>query len=439
MEATVLVSRETRPAEFETGIDDLDVALLQGVVDHLFVLRDADAACRVDHDAARGVLELECVDGGEEQFLLKVAALVHVRQRALHFDAGVSADHAKARARGIQQNAIELELLEVVTDLSAVMDASDDVLDAQPVHVGHRGLLPVRSQIVGKDETRVPHELRDVRRLSARSSGHVQHPLVWLRRQRHDGTHGCRALQHVMAAEVFWRGTDGDGTFDDLQPHLGPAGERIQGHAALHQCHGKILAPRFQRVGSHHHGPWFVGILHKLEGFGGAEHGEKVRHQFRQVTEEIGHECGQRLHVIAARSTGFAPLLEICQYLQDGIDVRSDLGRWNDAVNILLQFLLRRQVVHFRVPIHHVAHLVFCLLLFLLTFRIQQPGLAFDLEFFVVAVAVVITITGFVVVVVIIVTIITVLLIGRRQELRRLLRLVLIILRCQLQPFGILI
>ena len=157
---------------------------------------------------------------------------MHISHGSLNLDGRVARDDAQAGAGSVQQNFVEL-VRPKAAQLPPVISAGDDIAHPQTMHVSHCGLLTIGLEIVCNDGTGVSHELGQVRCLSSGGGRHVQNTLVGLRTKGHDRTHRGGALEHVVAGEVFWGGTDGNGTLGYLETNLGPRREGIEGDSAL--------------------------------------------------------------------------------------------------------------------------------------------------------------------------------------------------------------
>ena len=102
VEILAAVRGEPGSAKLEAGGDELHVALFEDVIEHHLVLLDGDGAGGVDDVPARLGVGVATVDGGDEQLLLKVRALVDVSLALAHLDGAVLGDDAGARARRVQ-------------------------------------------------------------------------------------------------------------------------------------------------------------------------------------------------------------------------------------------------------------------------------------------------------------------------------------------------
>ena len=89
----------------------------------------------------------------------------------LHLDLRISGDDAKASARGIEEHSVEL--LEHLGALPSILADHDCVGDAQTVTVGVERLESLLLDVVGDKDSRVLHQLGDVRSLTAWGCRHV--------------------------------------------------------------------------------------------------------------------------------------------------------------------------------------------------------------------------------------------------------------------------
>lgn len=109
------------------------------------------------------------------------------------------------------------------------------------------------------NEPGVLHERGQVGALATRGSTHVQHPLVGLRRQGHDGKEGRGTLQNIMSGQIFWSGANRHWRVKGHQTHLGPFADRLHIHAAVNQSLGQVTAPCLERVGPQ--GDWTGNLV----------------------------------------------------------------------------------------------------------------------------------------------------------------------------------
>mmetsp|Transcript_43174 Transcript_43174/g.69802 ORF Transcript_43174/g.69802 Transcript_43174/m.69802 type:complete len:212 (-) Transcript_43174:310-945(-) len=153
------------------------------------------------------------------------------------------------------------------------------------MHVGHKSLATVPSEVVGKESARVPHELTYVRRLAARRSSHVQNYLVLLWSKRHHRNKGRSTLDHVVPTQILRCSTHRHLGGVDLQTNLCPRAYRIHRHLALSQGLHQGAPSGLQRIGADGERPVLLVCLKKLDGLLCTEHLKEILGQLLRVPE----------------------------------------------------------------------------------------------------------------------------------------------------------
>mmetsp|Transcript_103462 Transcript_103462/g.289837 ORF Transcript_103462/g.289837 Transcript_103462/m.289837 type:complete len:341 (-) Transcript_103462:920-1942(-) len=263
--------------------DQLDRPCPQSMVDHSLVLFDGDRARGV-HDVASGFgARIHHVDRYCKQLLLQPAVLLEVFRAPLHLHGGVARDDPRARARGVEEDAVQLR--HHTHELLPVHASGDDIRQPEAVAVRDEGLAPLLAQIVGEKGPGVLHQLTDVSRLTAGRSSHVENCFVLLWRKCHyRDERGC-ALDHVMPAQVLRGGADGNLRIVDLEPDLRPWPDGVHLHLPRVEGLHERGPPGFEGIGPDGKRSGLLVRFEELHGLLGAEHPQKVLRQLLGIAE----------------------------------------------------------------------------------------------------------------------------------------------------------
>lgn len=267
--------------ECQACLDELDVgALVQRVLHDLLVLLDCDGTCGVDNVATGLAVVVDRVDGRQEQLFLQVGKLHEIGLGLVGLDAGVLCDDTRTRAGRVEQNAVKAT--HDLGELEGRVVAHNGVSDTQTVDVTDQTLGTLFACVVGEDAARVLHQRSQMRRLTTGSSGHVEHALVLLGRQGHDGQERRRSLQDVVAGQVLGRGTERDVGVEDLQTDLGPLADGLELDATVDERLGELTAMCAEGVCADDDGTGRLVGLEEGKGLAGREQAEEL------VCEELG-------------------------------------------------------------------------------------------------------------------------------------------------------
>ncbi|GKT87051.1 hypothetical protein Ct61P_04901 [Colletotrichum tofieldiae] len=318
---------EALATEGEVGVNELDVgAAGEGVLDdslavlllascsHLVLQReqnllllDSDGTRRVDDETARLAVVVDGVDGGQDQLLLHVRQQHEIPLRLVGLDAGVLGNDTGTRAGRIEKHTVETA--HGLGELASVVVGDDDVAGAETVDVTNETLGTLLAGIVGDNDTRVLHHGGHVRGLSTGGGGHIQHALVLLRLEGHDGQERGRGLEDVVAGEVLGRRTEGHVALEDLQTDLGPLADGLEGDTTRDEGLGEVAA-----MGAE-------GVCPDDDGAGrlvGLEEGERLA-RGEQVEELLGE-------VLGVAVVGADVLDELGDVLDAGASVLVEVG-----------------------------------------------------------------------------------------------------------------
>ncbi|GKT57010.1 hypothetical protein ColTof3_04349 [Colletotrichum tofieldiae] len=266
---------EALATEGEVGVNELDVgAAGEGVLDNGL------AVLLVDDETARFAVVVDRVDGGQDQLLLHVRQQHEIPLRLVGLDAGVLGNDTGTRAGRIEKHTVETA--HGLGELASVVVGDDDVAGAEAVDVTNETLGTLLAGIVGDNDTRVLHHGGHVRGLSTGGGGHIQHALVLLRLEGHDGQERGRGLEDVVAGEVLGRRTEGHVALEDLQTDLGPLADGLEGDTTRDEGLGEVAA-----MGAE-------GVCPDDDGAGrlvGLEEGERLA-RGEQVEELLGEVLG---------------------------------------------------------------------------------------------------------------------------------------------------
>lgn len=212
----------------------------QRILHHGLVLFDGDAARRVHNIAAGLGRMVHGIDGREEELLLQMWQAEEVGGGFAGFDARVLGDDAGAAAGGVEQDAVEAA--DEGGEEARVVGGDDGVAGAEAVDVADEGLGAAGVAVVGEDAAGVFHEGGDVGGFAAGGGGHVEDALVGLWGEGDDGEEGGGGLEDVFPREVFGRGAEGDGGFEDLEADFGPGPYGLEDDAAVDEGGGEKAA-----------------------------------------------------------------------------------------------------------------------------------------------------------------------------------------------------
>ena len=303
--------------------------MLERVLDDSLVLLDEYGAGGVDNVAARFGLVIQAINCFEEQLALYGRAALDVDRILGGLDGHVLGYDARAAARRVQQDTIEvLDVLDFaetqqrlrniftpdkkklqinsneskyLADLAAIQVAHNRVGDSQAVQVADDRVETLAVGVVGHQAAGVLHQGGDVAGLAAGRRAHVEHLLVLLGRERHHGQHTGRALQHVVAGQVLGRGADRHLRLVDDKADLGPLANRIQVDAAVDERLGEVASTRLQRIRANGDRTLHFVRLEQLDHLAQREQAEQLVDEelvVRVVQTQIG---SQLVHVVLTR------------------------------------------------------------------------------------------------------------------------------------------
>ncbi len=238
------------------------------------------------------------VDRREEELFLEVREAQEVSWGFTRFDARVLGDDAGAAAGGVEEHAVEAA--DEGGEGARVVRGDNGVAGAEAVDVADEGLGAAGVAVVGEDAAGVLHEGGEVGCFAAGGGGHVEDALVRLRGERHDGEEGGGGLEDVFAGEVFGRGAEGDGGFEDLQADFGPGAHGLEDDAAVDEGGGEEAAGGAEGVGADDEGAGGLVGFEEGEGFGGGEEGEEFGGEEGGVAVVEGDVGGEEGGVVCA-------------------------------------------------------------------------------------------------------------------------------------------
>ncbi|KUI63199.1 hypothetical protein VP1G_11449 [Cytospora mali] len=250
---------------------------LPGVGPNFWNLATKKPSTLVDDIPARLAVVVDGVNGSKQQLLLGVRDNHEVLLRLVGLDTRVLGNNTSSGARRIEQNPVEAT--DGLGELAGIVVAHNNVPAAQTVDVTDQTLGTRLAHIVGEDATRVAHQGGHVRRLTTGGGRHIEHTLVLLGGQGHDGEEGGGGLDNVVTGEVLGGGTQWHVALEDLQADLGPLADGLEGDTTVNQGAGQVSAVRAQSVCPDDKRSAALVGLEELECLRGAE----------EVVELLGH------------------------------------------------------------------------------------------------------------------------------------------------------
>ncbi|KAH3659545.1 hypothetical protein OGATHE_005590 [Ogataea polymorpha] len=163
--------------------------------------------------------------------------------------------------------------------LARIIVADHSVGAPQTMNIGDQRLGSCFVGVVREHTPGVLHESRNVGRFSARSSCHVQNPLVFLRIQGHHRQERRGGLKDVMSSQILRGGSDRNLRVKHLESDFSPWPYWLQINSLVDQGLGQLSASGHQGVGSDRH--WSMNFV-GLEELNGLRRREKVEKLFRQ-------------------------------------------------------------------------------------------------------------------------------------------------------------
>ncbi|KAL0941007.1 uncharacterized protein CTRU02_203770 [Colletotrichum truncatum] len=284
------------------------------------LLLNCHGTCRVNDVTARLAVVVDRVNSSKDKLLLGVREQHEISLRLVGLDASILGNDTGTRARGIEQDTVETA--HGLRELTSVVVGDDDVASTQTVNVTDQTLGTLLAGIVGNDHAGVLHHRGHVRRLTTGSGGHIQHTLVLLGLESHDGEERRGSLQDVVAGEVLGSGTQRNVGLEDLKTDLGPLADGLEGNTATDEGLSQITTVSAKGVCSEDNGTGRLVSLEESEGLAGREQVKELLGKVLRVAVVRADILDKLVGVLGARAALFVEFGKVVK----NTDVLSDSG-----------------------------------------------------------------------------------------------------------------